>query len=89
MTATLTGHVAWAQEIQRLMTRYCSDRQARVNKSVEQEVIRQRDVAELKTNVLKNKLVNAKQANEVVCHAANVLPFVAIQIVSTCMMIPT
>ncbi|DBB08551.1 TPA: WD repeat-containing protein 49 [Trebouxia sp. C0006] len=52
-------------EIQRLMTRYCSDRQARVNKSVEQEVIRQRDVAELKTNVLKNKLVNAKQANKV------------------------
>ena len=66
------------------MTRYCSDKQARVNKSVEQEVIRQRDVAELKTNVLKNKLVNAKQANKVVCHAASVLHFVAIQIVSTC-----
>ena len=66
------------------MTRYCSDKQARVNKSVEQEVIRQRDVAELKTNVLKNKLVNAKQANKVVCHAAGVLHFVAIQIVSTC-----
>ncbi len=71
------------------MTRYCSERQARVNKSVEQEVIRQRDVAELKTNVLKNKLVNAKQANKVVCHAANALPFVAIQIFSTCVMIPT
>ncbi|KAL0041539.1 hypothetical protein WJX79_006848 [Trebouxia sp. C0005] len=52
-------------EIQRLMTRYCSDKQARVNKSVEQEVIRQRDVAELKTNVLKIKLVKAKQANKV------------------------
>ncbi len=59
------------------MTRYCSDKQARVNKSVEQEVIRQRDVAELKTNVLKNKLVNAKHANKVVCQAANVLRFAA------------
>ena len=59
------------------MTRYCSDKQARVNKSVEQEVIRQRDVAELNTNVLKNKLLNAKQANKVVCHAAKVLPFMA------------
>ena len=54
------------QEIQRLVTRYCSDRTITVNKSLEQEVVRQRDVAELKTQVLKNKLESAKQAEKAV-----------------------
>ena len=49
------------------MTRYCSEGVIRLNKSVEQEVVRQRDVAELKTHVLKNKLVSDKIAHRQVC----------------------
>ena len=49
------------------MTRYCSNRVIRPNRSLEQEVVRQRDVAEMKTHVLKTKLVSAKVANKQVC----------------------
>ncbi len=42
------------------MTRYCDEKVIRVDKSLEQEVVRQRDVAELKTHVLKTKLVSTK-----------------------------
>lgn len=47
-----------------MMTRYCSSRVVKANKSLEQEVTRQRDVAELKAHVLKNKLLASKTAND-------------------------
>lgn len=51
------------------MTRYCSDKPVKADKSLEQEVVRQRDVAELKTHALKTKLLNAKHTNKMVrCH---------------------
>lgn len=47
-----------------MMTRYCSGRAVKANKSLEQEVTRQRDVAELKAHVLKHKLLASKTAND-------------------------
>ena len=47
-----------------MMTRYCNGKTVKANKSLEQEVIRQRDVAELKTHVLKHKLLASKTAND-------------------------
>ena len=52
------------QEIQKMMTRYCSSQVVKPNKSLEQEVTRQRDVAELKAHVLKTKLLTSKAAND-------------------------
>lgn len=52
------------QEIQKMMTRYSSSRAVKANKSLEQEVTRQRDVAELKAHVLKHKLLASKTAND-------------------------
>ena len=57
-------HVNGVQEIQKMMTRYCSGRAVKPNKSLEQEVTRQRDVAELKAHVLKTKLLSSKTAND-------------------------
>lgn len=59
---------AWLQEIHKMMTRYCSGRAVKANKSLEQEVTRQRDVAELKAHVLKNKLLASKTANDQVLY---------------------
>ena len=58
----------WLQEIHKMMTRYCSGRAVKANKSLEQEVTRQRDVAELKAHVLKNKLLASKTANNQVLY---------------------
>ncbi|KAL3160819.1 WD repeat-containing protein 49 [Trebouxia sp. C0009 RCD-2024] len=56
------------QEIHKMMTRYCSGRAVKANKSLEQEVTRQRDVAELKAHVLKHKLLASKTANDQAVH---------------------
>lgn len=56
------------QEIHKMMTRYCSGRAVKANRSLEQEVTRQRDVAELKAHVLKHKLLASKTANDQVHH---------------------
>lgn len=66
LTPVLKASFALPQEIQRVMTRYCSDKPVKADKSLEQEVVRQRDVAELKNHALKTKLINAKHTNKMV-----------------------
>lgn len=46
-----------------MMTQYCSSRTLKVNRSVEQEVVRQRDTAEVKAHMLKTRLASVKSGN--------------------------
>ena len=46
-----------------MMTQYCSTKAVKANRSVEQEVIRQRDTAEVKAHMLKTRLSAVKSVN--------------------------
>ena len=46
-----------------MMTQYCSSKIVKANRSVEQEVIRQRDTAEVKAHMLKTRLSAVKSVN--------------------------
>lgn len=46
-----------------MMTQYCGSKTVKVNRSVEQEIIRQRDTAEVKAHMLKNRLTAVQSVN--------------------------
>ena len=56
-----------------MMTQYCSLKTVKVNRSVEQEVIRQRDTAEVKAHMLKTRLSAVKSVNRQVSHVQMII----------------